>query len=317
MLGLGRSGTTVISEYLAHRSHGWCLGEVVNVFEYGLHRNELCQCGNPFHDCPFWTAIGQLAFGGWQAVSGHASYEVLRRIDTLPLAVRGAVRLLTASERRQVATYSALHLAICRAASALTGVTTILDSSKHPATALWLAQSVPQLKTLHVVRDSRAVAWSWGKRVARPESGGAQTFMDRFDVRTSAELWNRTNLVSEIVQRASGVTARIRYEDFCADPEASARQAMRALLYRSEGDLESRTSKGYRFEHSVHAIGGNPMRFRPETQHVRLDAEWRLSMPQGTIEAVTRRTIILLVRYRYVSKNAATRHLVIRSKIHV
>jgi Sulfotransferase family len=302
VVGLGRSGTTVVSEYLANHTRGWCLGEVVNIFEYGLNRNELCQCGEPFNDCPFWRAIGKLAFGGWREANGHTAYEVIRQIDTLQLATRGMFQLLTSTERGQISRYSAAHLAICRAASALTGVTTIVDSSKHPAVALWLARRFPPLRTLHVVRDSRAVAWSWGKRVARPESGSMRTYMDRFDARTSAKLWNRTNLAAEAIQRTALGATRMRYEDFCANPEWSAQRAVHALFPSNEVGMRAGTPSGDRFEHSPHAIGGNPMRFKSNIKHVRIDSEWQRAMASATVAAITRRTFPLLARYNYVQK---------------
>ena len=34
----------------------------------GIVDDDLCGCGKPFHACPFWTAVGERAFGGWSQV---------------------------------------------------------------------------------------------------------------------------------------------------------------------------------------------------------------------------------------------------------
>src|SRR5690606_21580524 len=50
--GWGRSGSTLLECVLAEAEQTVALGEVVWLWERGLGRNELCACGQPFHDCP-------------------------------------------------------------------------------------------------------------------------------------------------------------------------------------------------------------------------------------------------------------------------
>ena len=43
------------------------VGELRHIWERGVLGNRLCGCGEPFHECPFWSAVGREAFGGWDA----------------------------------------------------------------------------------------------------------------------------------------------------------------------------------------------------------------------------------------------------------
>src|SRR5713101_4556489 len=105
-----------------------------------------------------------------------------------------------------------------------------VDSSKHASLAFCLRTSEDiDLRVVHVVRDSRAVAYSWTKRVRRPEAdiaaADAQAYMDTFSPRKSAMLWNTLNLGFHLLAARGTPTTLVRYEDFVAAPVS----AMRAL----------------------------------------------------------------------------------------
>ena len=61
-----------------------------------------------------------------------------------------------------------------RRGSTLTGSPVVVDSSKHVSLAFALSHDADlDLRVLHMVRDPRAVAYSWSKEVARPEAEAA------------------------------------------------------------------------------------------------------------------------------------------------
>ena len=61
------------------------------------------------------------------------------------------------------------------AAARVAGASVVIDSSKHSALAHCLRWSnAIELRVLQVVRDPRGVAYSWTKRVDRPETDGEQ-----------------------------------------------------------------------------------------------------------------------------------------------
>ena len=137
--GMGRSGSTLL-ERLAGQLPGVCnLGEIVWVFERGAQLNQSCGCGEPFADCPFWTKVGHIAFGGWGRVD-------LDRVEYL----RGAVEdvkfvprmLLPRSGARfdaLRAEYTGYILRVYEAAAEVSGASTIVDSSKRTAFAYALS----------------------------------------------------------------------------------------------------------------------------------------------------------------------------------
>src|SRR6476660_6686221 len=64
--GLGRSGTTVVSQLLDQVPGVTSVGEGRSVWRAAAE-GWLCGCGVPFHDCKFWTAVGGVAGHRWDA----------------------------------------------------------------------------------------------------------------------------------------------------------------------------------------------------------------------------------------------------------
>ena len=71
----------------------------------------------------------------------------------------------------------------------------IVDSSKHPSTGAWSSRQVPgiDLHVVHLVRDSRGVAYSWTKSVTRPEVPDGSELMPRFRPFVAAAWWGFFN----------------------------------------------------------------------------------------------------------------------------
>src|SRR5947209_4769350 len=100
--GAGRSGSTLLAMMLGTLP-GWVsVGELRHLWARGVEENQLCGCGEPFLSCPFWNAVGQVAFDGWER-SPHARMRVLQpRVDRF----RRLPTLLTlrwSAERRRMA----------------------------------------------------------------------------------------------------------------------------------------------------------------------------------------------------------------------
>src|SRR5439155_19145064 len=124
-----------------------------------------CGCGLPFSRCPFWTEVGGAAFGGWGSLD---LTEVLRLRYSLDRpwtpAVMAASRLRPGL-RRDLEGYLGILGSLYRALGEVSGARVLVDSSKLPSHAL-LLRRVPgvDLRLLHLVRDSRGVAFSWQKQ---------------------------------------------------------------------------------------------------------------------------------------------------------
>ena len=72
IVGSGRSGSTLFERALGGVPGVAALGEMVHMWDRAVRDDELCACGQPFGNCPFWTAVGRRAFGGWDRVDTDA-----------------------------------------------------------------------------------------------------------------------------------------------------------------------------------------------------------------------------------------------------
>lgn len=297
--GFGRSGSTLLERMLATATGACALGEVVWLWERGLVRDERCGCGERFSKCPFWLAVGDLAFGGWHRIDGTA-VEILRtradRARNIPrLAVRRGVH-------RRSREYSEFFAKVYAAAAQVSGSDAVIDSSKHPSTAYNLRLNPRiRLRVVHVVRDSRGVAYSWTKKMVRPEVGdsGHDRLMYRYPPWKSAVLWDAENLALSALGASGVPTFRLKYEEFLADPARGIRVLAEFLgvpLDLSELFVDERSIQ----LGQAHQISGNPMRFNTGRVVLREDDEWRSALAPWPRVLVSTLTAPLLAQYGYL-----------------
>lgn len=297
LAGFGRSGSTLLERLLATLPGVAALGETVHLWERGLVADELCGCGEPFSACAFWSEVGRRAFGGWDGVDVA---EVRRLHEAVDRQRRTPVTLLPSpplAVRQDLARYTALYRAVYTAASDLAGAQVLVDSSKHASLAIALSHDRHvDLRVLHVVRDSRAVAHSWAQAVVRPESAEG-TLMPRFSPWTAAGLWASNNVLVDALRLRRVPVHPLRYEDLVADPVRSVRSAWRALDLPGEGVLPM-TDRTVDLS-PIHSVAGNPMRFRHGPTTVAADERWRTQMDPTDRRVVGGLTAALLWRYGY------------------
>jgi len=293
--GLGRSGSTLLELLLADSPEVCSLGEVVHLWQRGLVDDDRCGCGEPFSRCGFWQAVGQRAFGGWSRLDVDEVLALKAAVDRtrhLPWLGRDE---LPAGKRDVVARYTDLYVRLYEAARAVSGATVVIDSSKHASLAYtlrWAADRI-DLKVLHLVRDSRAVAYSWSKAVRRPEVTTEERYMPRWSPLTVCTLWTVQNYAFDRLARKMPVK-RLRYEDFTAAPEATLADLRRLVGLPAEDSAP--LPEGAKVCHSV---AGNPLRFSDRPLRVRRDEAWRtaLSWPRRATVGVL--TMPLRIRYGY------------------
>ncbi|GAA2685652.1 MULTISPECIES: sulfotransferase [Actinoplanes] len=274
--GLGRSGTTLVERLLGELPGVCALGEVVHLWQRDLRDDERCGCGAQFSACVFWQQVGKTAFGGWSEVDVdrvHALRDAVERTRHIPrLAAGGAASA-------EVREYASFYARIYDAAAEVSGAQLIVDSSKHSALAhLLRAAGGINLRVVHVVRDARGVAYSWTKRVARPESDDGDE-MTRYSPGRSALLWNAHNAAFGLLARRGVPVRRIRYEEFLADPRAGLiRLADFAGITLQPCDLDF-LRPGHADLRVGHSAAGNPMRFTVGRLALRQDDAWMRSLP--------------------------------------
>jgi hypothetical protein len=300
--GLGRSGTTLLERILGELPGVHPLGETVHLWERDLRGGERCGCGVPFARCDFWRAVGDRAFGGWH----HVDVDRILALRHAVERTRYIPRLAAGRTGAAAAEYARYYARLYRAAGEVSGATVLIDSSKHTALAYCL-RTVPDLdlRVVHMVRDSRGVAYSWTKRVTRPEAvADISGEMFRYRPGRSALLWNAHNAALGLLRRLGTPVLRIRYEELCAHPREVVRvvagyagldvdAADLSFLYRDPDGTEYAELGG------CHSAAGNPMRFTVGPVPLHRDDAWRYALRPGQRRLVMALTAPLLGRYGY------------------
>jgi hypothetical protein len=292
--GLGRSGSTVIDRALGASPGCVSVGEVVRLWQRGGVENTQCGCGEPFRSCAFWGPVGDKAYGGWDQLDATQLLGLQRRVDRtrfIPWMVTGWNRRFQA----QRAEYADYLVRLFRAMVDVAGADLVIDSSKDLSTT-FLLQTIDglDLSVVHLVRDSRAVAYSWTKQMAKGGSGGE---MDRYSPVTIAVRYVFSNILLHGARLLGLRMRRWRYEDFVARP-ASTTAELLTFGGKSAADLDHIVGDQMTVG-PHHSVGGNPMRFSRGAITIRLDDTWMERLASRDRRIVSIMTAPLLVAYGY------------------
>lgn len=296
IVGWGRSGSTILDNVLGQLDGFFSVGELNYLWERNLIENRSCGCGNLFRACGVWQGIFDRAYGGMDCVDAR---EMLRLRDRgartrhLPLMLAPLGKSLT---RARLDGYLESLGRLYRGIQEETGSRVIVDSSKLPSYG-YVLDMVPgvDLYVVHLVRDSRAVAYSWLRKKFQPDT---ESFLERHSVFESPVVWSVWNSVSEVFWRQSPERyLRLRYEDFVDQPQEA---IGRILGLVRENVTQLPFTEGREVELGVnHTVAGNPSRFETGRVELRLDEEWKSRMKRSDRLVVTALSAPLLWRYGY------------------
>jgi Sulfotransferase family len=290
--GWGRSGSTILDNVLGQADGFFSAGELMYLWRRGLVEGRLCGCGAPVRDCDVWTRVLDRAFP-----DGIDPHELLR------LESRGArtrhLPLHLAGRRPGGIEYRGKLGSLYRAIESETGCRVIVDSSKSPVYGRVLA-SVEGLdvRVVQLVRDPRAVAYSWVRRKLQRDDPRRMRSMRSHSPAMSSLYWNLLNESTRRLWKGEpGRRLLVRYEDFVARPQETVDEIMRfagvqpvALPWTETGELAlDRT----------HTVSGNPSRFDHGTVALRADNEWQGAMRARDRRIVDAITAPLRGRYGY------------------
>ena len=180
--------------------------------------------------------------------------------------------------------------------ASVTGSRVLVDSSKCPMYGL-LLRGVPgvRLHVVHLVRDSRAVAWSGQRKRRRPEIVDGDAYQATYTSLQSSYEWTVRNALAEMLGRGAADYARLTYEAFVSRPEATVRDIRR----RIDAGIATTASSPMN-DRPNHTVGGNPMRFSTSGMTIRPDLEWHEAFRGADRSLVTALTSPLLRRYGYL-----------------
>jgi Sulfotransferase family len=289
--GTPRCGSTVLEAMLASRPGVIAVGELHYLWERGLVDNVLCSCGAPFRSCPFWRAVFDDAFGGMDEVDADRLLKLLQslsRIRYIPFLRWPALQF--GEYRRRFDEYAAIIGSVFNSIVKISGASHVVDSSKYGQYGFLLA-AVPSLRvrSIHLVRDSRAVRNSWRLVRRRPEVHWEERDMERFSSKDVAWMWIWTNVVGDLLRRYLPGSRWVRYEDWARDE--TVREHLLDILGPPLSDAQAGAS---------HSVSGNPVRFDPAaTSQIRLDEAWRRDLPMSDYLVQTAATAPLLLAFGY------------------
>jgi SAM-dependent methyltransferase len=304
--GYARCGSTLLDRMLGEIEGFGSFGELRHIWYRSFIDDELCGCGRPFHTCPFWLEVVQEAFGGFERVDAEAIDRNKRSVESYANIPRILTGGWTESYRRRMRTYSDSLAALYAAIQKVSGAKYIVDSTKDPQHA-YILSSIPgfDVRLIHLVRDSRAVAFSWRRVRSRPEIHWERRDMPRYPVARTAVAWSLTNLGVEASRRLKIPYVRARYEDLVQNPR---RELARILDVLDLGPADlGFLGSGTATLSPGHSASGNPMRFETGELVVRLDDEWLTNMRPADQRVVTGLTVGLLSRYGYLGRSGGSR----------
>jgi Sulfotransferase family len=299
--GLGRSGSTLLDRMLGQLDGVWSVGELVHIWQRGLQENNLCGCGRRFRDCHFWRRVGEQAFGGWDALDVDEVLALKRAVDRNRCVPLMCLPALWPPYRARLRRYLDLLDRLYRAVRQVAGTPLLVDASKHASQA-FLLRRMPglDLRLVHLVRDSRGVAFSWGKLMRRREVVDAEALMDTNSPLRMSARYLAYNALFHLLDRLGVPTLLLRYESLVRRPAAELHRVLgHAGRPAADGELDF-VGDGWVELGTSHALAGNPMRFDRGRVPLRLDEEWRGKMRRRHRLLTVGSTWPLLLRYGYL-----------------
>jgi hypothetical protein len=298
IMGALRSGSTLLDRVLGELPGFFAVGELRMLWtRFGAPRQ--CGCGKLLADCEVWAAVMAQA-------TPHLGTSDIRQVVAWQRDVTATshiARLLREkaerpSERESVESYKSALSSLYNAIAGVTGARVIIDSSKIGTEALLvglLTDITPYF--VHLVRDPRAVAFSWTRPRPEPDAVEPGQMILRRPVGSTSR-WVLWNAVAEIIRRRySTRSLLLRYEEFVKEPRAAVERIV-ALVGESASSiplLDDRTA----LLGPGHLISSNPNRYDIGKIAIRSDDEWLTRMRPRDRFVATTLAMPLLIRYGY------------------
>jgi hypothetical protein len=296
--GAGRTGSTLLERILGQFPHLGSYGELRFVWERGYQQNWPCGCTKPFHECEFWQAVLAQTFED-QPIDIDAVMRLWYGVDRTRYIPQILGLRRTPQFQQSFTEYTALLQKLYAAMVQVSGKPIVVDASKFDSSGFILSQMPGiELHVLHLVRDSRAVAFSWQRKKMHQMSDGQEIPQVRYSLLRAALEWLKLNLSAEFMRFRAASYQRVRYEDFIRDPQGVVSGILRQVG-DTETDLSFISPTAVTIHTETHSVAGNPNRLDYGEIPLRMDDEWRRKLSPRAFALVTLLTLPGLLRYRY------------------
>ncbi len=245
ILGSGHCGSTLLDIVLSLNNEIFGLGEIGNI-----NKNSVCSCGESLDGCSIWSKIN---FGNYDFLKIYRFKKdfVFNKNNFISLKNKKIIKNREEIIRQNEKIYENI-LKISQSSI-------IIDSSKDIHRFEFLMQSDKiEPSILHIVRDGRAVAWSYYKKYKK---------CFRYILK-----WGLENLKIEILKRRyKAPFIFVSYNEFTNNPELVLKNILKKLNLNNY-NLDLKNIK------VGHQISGNRMRFNKNIE-IKEDEDWKINMP--------------------------------------
>jgi hypothetical protein len=298
--GAGRSGSTLLHRILGQVKGFLPIGEARSVWRTGLLENQLCGCGEPFQDCPFWTNVISAAYGKADVQEILRLQNSVDRQRYVPYML--STRWRPSPYQQRFNKYSIAIKQLYSTIKTIANCDIIVDSSKDfPYCCLLAKLEDIDLFVVHLIRDSRAMAYSCERKRRQPGKWRETAFLLRLPVWHSAYHWTMVNILYGILKKIINLKSiTIHYEDLVERP---AQEVERILAFVGSDEPSNITSNSVVLP-SSHTLVGNPQRFVVGKVKIQGDIEWQYSMSFWKKAVVSAMTLPLLIKYGYLPRRS-------------
>lgn len=228
IVGLGRSGTTIIGKKLSEYLGGIFLGELIYFSSRGIENKSLCGCGEYASNCEFWKRIIDSL--------SESEKRILKEAEE-DLRLKNIIKMKNFKKYKDL--YERVH-------NLISDNKPLVDSSKIFPYAFMFRKN-PNYVFIHIIRDPISVTSSMMSKKFIPELGKEEYLHNGGLIRTPL----RWSLVNLLVKAFIPIKHTIFYEDFVSDHS----RVFEEILKKGQ-DQDSI---------SGHSLAGNPSRFGDQT----------------------------------------------------
>ena len=294
VMGRGRSGSTIFANVIGGHDGFFSTGELRFLWDPIVKDDVACACGENVSRCPIWSNV--------LAQVGDVSIEATSRLQRRLVTERNLWRLLRYrwdGSWGELEAYVDLTSQVYRAIQEVSGARVIVDSSKRPSYGGLLRHiSGCDVHWIHLTRDPRASAYSWG------HSRHASIFGTDTDVRRRGSIdstirWDILNLEAELLlsKVPSNRKLRLRYEDFIANPKETSAHVVG--FAGQEGIPSPFIDMRTVVLTENHSLGGNPSKMSVGNVIIQETTDWVSRQKKLDRRVATAVAFPFLRRYGY------------------
>lgn len=296
IVGNGRSGSTILATLLAEMQGCVTVGETGSIW-FVPEGQQFCGCGKPYDECELWEPVLQEYMRLKNPLDIPFEKRKLFHNKDLNLPLLLGLASSIPHELVEITTR------LFRGILAETGATTIIDESKN-LTYFNIVKKTNlfNLRVVHIVRDPRAVAFSWqrAKNFQRDSRlvDSAPRYFKRSYHRTAFNWFGKQFILW--MTRAFIPPERyliFRYEDFVQNPRQYYENACTNLGLTGASPFVNQWD--FNCTNIHHLIASNPSTAKPGLNNIRIDQEWLNTMPTWAKLLVTLICWPMLLAYGY------------------